>query len=292
MNQENLVHIFPLNTKTVPPYTTTNAVIYGINSFVLIDPGSSKLDQQELIANYLEERICLGHKFLGIYLTHHHGDHTRAAQVLQARFKVDIYAHKNALPLLGFSAFLLDERPIILDKNILTPIYTPGHSDDHMVFYDDYGLLIAGDMITDRGTVLIPPGSGGLKIYLQSLKKLTKLKLTKIIPAHGEPITKKPNLFLLKALKHRYERILAVLNAIETSKEWLDGTDITKLVYGSSLEENLLVFAQLSVESSLEWLEESGLVKKTNYKWQALSSKDRQQILGPIEEIDENLRNT
>lgn len=289
MNYEKLVRIFPLTTKTVPPYTTTNAVIYGKNDFMVIDPGSSKLDQQELIAKYLEERILLGHKFLGVYLTHHHGDHTRAASYLAKRFSTQIYAHQNALPILGFEAFAIDSMPTFSDST-LTAIYTPGHSDDHMVFYDDSGILIAGDMITDRGTVLIPPGSGGLKPYLKNLEMLCSLKLVVIIPAHGEPIKNAPNRFLLLALKHRYERILSVLNALEP--DFLDATDLTLKIYGSNLPENLKIFAELSVLSSLEWLEDVGLIKKANYRFLADKLADKRLILDPIEQIDERLRYT
>lgn len=292
MSHEELVVIFPLKTTTVPPYTTTNAVFYGRDNFLLIDPGSKKPDQQELISNYLNERIAAGQKFHGIYLTHHHGDHTRAAQVLAQRFSVPIFAHKNALPLLNFLAKPLGDDPIFLEKDLsLIPLHTPGHSTDHVAFYDGHGLLIAGDMITDRGTVLIPPGDGGLKIYLASLDALCKLFLTQIIPAHGNPITHEPRQFLLKALRHRYQRIKAVLDALACSDQDLDGTEITLRVYGESLPENLMVFAQLSVESSLEWLLEMDLVKNPNHKWRAMG-KESLLISGPIEEIDEGLRNS
>lgn len=298
MARIGLAEILPLKTLTVPPYTTTNTIVYGRDSFVVVDPGTAEPEQQEILSQYLRVRIGKGQRFCGVYLTHHHGDHIKSATFLADNFGVKIAAHKNAVRHLKFPVDQLidDKQEINLGQDlVLKALYTPGHSDDHLVFLDDSrGVLMAGDMITDRGTVLIPPGSGSLKVYLESLNALTKLSLTAIIPAHGLAITDQPNAFLNTAIKHRYERILAVLQVLlKSPHDLLDATDVTLSIYRSLTTKDLIVFAQLSVESSLAWLLDLDLVQNVNHKWQAIpdaEARKEEAILRPLKEINERLR--
>jgi len=270
MNNIGQAEIWPLNTLTVPPYTTTNAVFYGQKKFIIIDPGPSEAQAQEVLINRIKERQALGHNFLGLALTHHHGDHIGSALVLNTYFNVPIWAHEHAAAHVPFSITKLEPSYIfdLGDATKLQVIYTPGHSESHVVFYDAQSqFLIAGDMITDRGTILIPPQSGSLRIYLQSLELLTKLCIKILIPGHGEAITQNAKSFLQRALVHRYERIKAILDTLEHARESLDATDITVAVYKTTMSDSLMFFSQLSVESSLQWLLEAGLAKKINYRW-------------------------
>jgi ribonuclease/clavin/mitogillin len=299
MAKFGFAEVIPLKTVTVPPYTTTNAVVYGENSFVVVDPGSPEEDEQKKLCSRILERKALGQKLLAVLLTHHHGDHSKGALKIRDEFSVPIMAHGFARRYLAFAFEQIEhEQTIILSEQIcLKAWYTPGHSDDHLVFYDErQGVLIAGDMITDRGAVLIPPIQGHLGTYLNSLTTLTQLKLTAIIPAHGQVITNKPRDFLLLALKHRYERISAVLEILESKQGvCLDATEITQLVYGATIPNNVLFYAQLSVESSLSWLQEQGLAQKINYRWQAIHALEEvkeSSIRYPLKQIDKSLRNS
>src|SRR5579871_5564475 len=94
--------ILPLLTKTVPPYTTTNTIVYGKERFVVVDPGTENPDQQAILGRYLIKRRNSGHLFIGVLLTHSHGDHVKAATFLSENFRVGIYAHKNAARHLKF----------------------------------------------------------------------------------------------------------------------------------------------------------------------------------------------
>lgn len=293
----HLVEILPVKTLTVPPYTTTNAVFFGRTAFWVIDPGTPHDEERQLLHNYISQRHARGHQFLGVCLTHHHGDHSKAAEYLAQEFSVPILAHRAAMALVKFPFHPIDDGEAIAYQHEppLLAIHTPGHADDHVVYYQrDLGIVIAGDMITDRGTILIPPEGGSLSVYLDSLDKLSKLFLSAIVPAHGKVITHQPNLFLVKAMRHRYERIKAVLAAIRNHHTTLDATDITRLVYRDNIEENLMVFAQLSVESSLHWLKEKGLLENPHHAWkvaQNITTLEQSALLNRLEEIDERLRN-
>lgn len=295
----NFAEIIPLDTDTVPPYTTTNTVAYGRREFVLIDPATKRGDQQDFLKSYVEQRIDRGDQLVGIYLSHHHGDHVGAAAFIAKIFGTPIYAHQRASKHLDFSLSKhVDDGDLIkLGALSLKILYTPGHAESHIVFYDpDQKILIAGDMITDRGTVLIPPGTGSLKVYLESLTKLSRLELTAVVPGHGLVIKKDANQFLIRAIKHRLGRLLSIYETLEKNQDRvLDGTDITNLVYQNNIAESLMFFAQLSVESSLYWLKESGLAKNPDYKWQLAPNHQEikfTKLTVPLEEINDRLRDT
>lgn len=287
--------VLSLLTETVPPYSTTNTVMYGQQDFYSIDPATKDKAQQALLIKYIRKRLSCSHKFLGILLSHHHGDHHGAAELLREEFQVPIFAHPLLKTHVDFSIdHEINEGDMLsTDSGTLKIFYTPGHADSHVVFFDEErGILIAGDMITDRGTILIPPNNGSLAVYLKSLDRLTTLALKAVIPAHGVIIKEKPREFLLEAVKHRLIRIQEILHVLEESSSPLDATDITHLVYKRQIEENMIFFAQLSVESSLHWLKEYGLVLYQNYRWQCAENTHKEAILlSPLREIDERLRN-
>lgn len=287
--------VIPLPTVTVPPYTTTNAIVYGNQVFAVIDPGSPGVEDLSTLSHHISQRIDSGQRCRGIFLTHHHGDHTKGVCHLKNQFSLPIIAHKNARKHLNFSLdeTIDEDRCFVLDAEVsIKAVYTPGHADDHVIYFDErQGCVMAGDMITDRGTVLIPPLEGDLGLYLQSLEKFASLSIKSIIPAHGACITKKPKSFLLLAMKHRYERIYAIFLALLRESSFRDATDITMTVYGSTISESQIFFAQLSTESSLRWLLQQGLVELVDYKWRC-SNQDRQGhiILNALQAIEERLK--
>lgn len=299
MAQIGKAEILSLTTMTLPPYTATNTVLYGNRSFVVIDPGTKKEDQRAILATRIRERLDRGDQIKGICLTHHHGDHTGCAEWLREHFKAPIIAHQTAIGQVRFDIDILVSHPyeISLDQDAtLIALHSPGHARDHLVFYDEHDqVLIAGDMITDKGTILVPPISGSLSIYLESLQLLTTLAIKTLVPAHGEVITDEPQQFLLKAMRHRYERIRAVLETlIAHSSKPLDATDITVLVYRGNISDDLLTFAQLSVESILRYLHERKLVCNIDHKWQAAPNAHelkRTTLLDAVKQINERLGN-
>lgn len=296
VRQFNAATILPLKTVTVPPYTTTNTIIYGLKKFIVIDPAPLDKAHQEFLVNYIKNRIECGDSFLGIYLTHHHGDHCGAAEIVKQYFKIPVAAHESAASLLScdLDIPLKGSEHIDCDPCVIRIIHTPGHADSHLVFYEEQEkTLVAGDMVTDRGCVLIPPGSGSLKVYLESMQSLTKLNINAIIPAHGQVIENNAQAFLLRAIRHRLGRIAAILEVLDEKEQALDATDLTLAVYKNTTSESLMPFAQLSVESSLSWLLAEGLViKNKEHRWQSARDKNKkeQSLLSVMKELDERLR--
>lgn len=295
--EESLAYaqVIPLKTVTVPPYTTTNAIVYGNQVFAVIDPGSPDVDDLSTLNHHIAQRIQSGHRCRGIFLTHHHGDHTKGACHLRDQFSLPIIAHKNACRHLNFSLdeMIDDDSCFVLDNTVsIKALYTPGHADDHVTYFDEQrGCVMAGDMITDRGTVLIPPLEGNLALYLESLDRLAALPIKSIIPAHGNCITKNPKSFLLLAMKHRYERIYAIFLTLAKESTYKDATDITMMVYGSTIADNQIFFAQLSTESSLQWLKNIGLAELVDYKWRCTNRDPEGRVIADtIQAIDQRLK--
>ena len=78
--------VLALKTFTVPPYTTTNTTIWGTHDFIIIDPATTDEHDLDLLTGLVEQRLRLGHRALGIYVTHHHGDHIGAVVPLREKF--------------------------------------------------------------------------------------------------------------------------------------------------------------------------------------------------------------
>jgi len=97
-------------------------------------------------------------------------------------------------------------------------IYLPGHCDDDVVLYNqNKGILLSGDLILDSVTTWLGPSKSNLEKYLNSLefiKNLPDLKL--ILPAHGSPITN-PRKRLQEAIDHRQKRTQEVFQLIVDS---------------------------------------------------------------------------
>ncbi len=284
--------VLALKTVTIPPYITTNTTLLGEKDFIIVDPATTDETDRDFLIQIVQERLNLGHQCLGSYLTHHHGDHIAAAPVLKQKFGIPIFAYLHAEASYPFAIdhALKHEQMIPIDKKPVKIFYTPGHASTHVVFYEPTDqTLIAGDMITDLGTILIPPEEGSLKIYLESLLKLCDLPLKHVVPAHGNVIKKDPKKFLLRSVSHRYQRIIGILQVLAKSKAELDIGAITKAIYHGSIDPSLLVFAEVSVMSSLTYLEDKHAVKKNGNAWLLASETEEADIKALVKQIDDRL---
>ncbi|MBN1786349.1 MAG: MBL fold metallo-hydrolase [Candidatus Methanofastidiosa archaeon] len=143
-------------------------------------------------------------KVSDIFVTHRHHDHVGNNQVLQKEYGCNIYCHPNAMGLLRSpdNSSLIEllyagkvrpslpkecpERIIVGDDEII-PIYTPGHSDDHMCFYlPERRMLFSGDLVLWGKTRWV---SDEVRIWdaIGSLQSISRLKIERIFPGHGKP---------------------------------------------------------------------------------------------------------
>ena len=97
----------------------------------------------------------------------------------------------------------------------LWAIHTPGHSPDHLCFFDPRsGTLFGGDLVVNGGTVFIPASSGGdVARYLASLGRILDLNPRRILAGHGVPIDQ-PGALLRGYIAHRLERERQIVAAL------------------------------------------------------------------------------
>jgi glyoxylase-like metal-dependent hydrolase (beta-lactamase superfamily II) len=93
-------------------------------------------------------------------------------------------------------------------------LHTPGHAPGHVCLYDaDDGSLVVGDMVASVGTILVEPGDGDMRVYLQQLERLAELGARVALPAHGDPIDE-PTALFRRYVAHRLMREAKVLAAV------------------------------------------------------------------------------
>ena len=144
----------------------------------VVDPGD---------AERLEE-VMAEHNWVlkGILLTHSHHDHVEGVAELVERYGVPVYMHRMAegrVPGVGAEVRLLEDGDRV---GRLEVMYTPGHIDDAVCYYDrEAGDLLTGDTLFVGGCGRADlPGSdaGDLWESLQRIKKMPGE--TKIYPGH------------------------------------------------------------------------------------------------------------
>ncbi|HOK89680.1 MAG TPA: MBL fold metallo-hydrolase [Candidatus Hydrogenedentes bacterium] len=210
------IAVIPLRTDTLPPATHTNCVTVGWERLAIIDPGPSDAEQQALLRGRLEDFQALGACPAMILLTHGHGDHMGAVEPLARTWDIPVYGH----PLLTARFSGLDFRPLRDGDVIEVPhpfrpwriraLHAPGHCPDHVAFLEETtGTLVAGDLVSNPGTILISPEHGGdMTAYLDSLNKLLEIpEFTMLVPAHGWPLNETEGRELIvRTRDHRLER--------------------------------------------------------------------------------------
>ena len=220
------IRVIPLQTRTLPPATHTNAMLVGCSELVLVDPGAPWPEGQRRLAEIInEEAQRCGGRLCGIWLTHHHEDHVAGAAALRRQFDVPVWAHESTAARLVETGLRIDRR--FEGGELVTLagspalririVHTPGHASGHLCFFEERTkTLLCGDMLSGFGTVVINPPDGSMVEYLESLQELADLGARVILPSHGTMMRDAAE-SLAKARQHRLWREQRVFDA------WLNG---------------------------------------------------------------------
>jgi glyoxylase-like metal-dependent hydrolase (beta-lactamase superfamily II) len=117
-----------------------------------------------------------------------------------------ILAHPNAQ--FPHDQELRGETQLSYANASIDAIEAPGHSYDHLVFYlREEKALFTGDVVLGRGTVVVAPPGGSMRLYQRTLERLLLdyPDAKRIYGGHG-PEVDDPHAKLVEYIEHRKER--------------------------------------------------------------------------------------
>lgn len=168
----------------------------------VIDPA----DSNPILSFALENNLTIE----DIFITHHHKDHTSGVKgILNAFPEVNIHSPSAQIENTRF--VLRDGDEVNSCLNTFRIIKTPGHTLDHIIYYDENnGVLFCGDTLFRLGCGRVFEGT--LNEMFNSLKKINELGKNTIIYCGHEYTISNLN-FLEKTLK-KESSYLTVRNKI------------------------------------------------------------------------------
>lgn len=265
------LQLFAARTPTLPPATHTNSYALGGRDVVLIEPATPYADEQRAWIEWARALVSQGRKLVAIVATHHHEDHVGGLEVLARELDAPVWAHDLTVDRLAPETRALVARRLAEGDTIVLEgprpeswrvLHTPGHAPGHVCLFEERTrTVIVGDMVASVGTILIAPGDGDMRLYLDQLDRLAALDARLALPAHGEPIDEPTALFRWY-IAHRLAREAKVLDAVRSAGA--AGGDAAALVPDAYADTpiHLWPIARLSLEMHLEKLEHEGRVTR------------------------------
>lgn len=131
----------------------------------VVDPGDERPVVEYLTAHSL--------KLSGILITHKHWDHVNGLPGLTARYSVPVYGPHNA-PVREIDHRVGEGDIIDLGYIRFEVLETPGHTDDHIVYYSEQQkMLFCGDTVFSAGCGRLFDGT--LESMYQSIMRIRSL---------------------------------------------------------------------------------------------------------------------
>ncbi len=265
----NLVAVTLISGFNPGPYTGSGNNTYLISGSepALIDAGIGHPKHLAAVRDALA-----GNALTRVLVTHGHPDHAAGASHLAGRWPGLRFAkmpwldvdNQFAVPWVA----LADGDQISVGDGYVRVIHTPGHSPDHVCFFDEETrTLFCGDLLIKGASVVIPVSRGGsLTAYLRSLELIQALEPTRVLPAHGPEIDDLSSV-VQQYVAHRQHREIEILNVLGDRPVEVDA--IVVQVY-SSLSGALQRMARENVLAHLVKLRDEGRVRKDDGLWSSI----------------------
>ena len=230
------ISVVPLRSPTLPPATHTNCYLLGERALTVVDPAAVRDADRGPLEVALEARLASGARVERVFLTHHHRDHIGSAAWVAERYQCPIVAHAESarrLPELSISS--LESEGLEIDGALWSALWTPGHAPGHLCLINERsGDAVVGDMVAGVGTILIEPEEGDMAAYLESLRTLAALPLSRLLPAHGPPLS--PAREALEGyIAHRLAREAKIFAALPSApRERIGLAELVEIAYADA----------------------------------------------------------
>src|ERR1051326_2957318 len=258
---------FPVRTPTRPPATHTCCyIVHNSKEMLIFDPGSPYEDEQQALAECVDDMISEGRQVPEIILTHLHPDHVGGVNALKSHLGGAVPVGAHAQTAAALEDILVDH--LIEDNEVITlegepeirlrTLHTPGHALGHLCFHDDArGVLMTGDNIVGVGSVLIDPPQGNMRDYLHWRERMRSLPgLSILLGGHG-PAVATPYQKIDEYISHRLEREQNILAAVRSGAT--TPREIVERVY-TDVSPKASGMAERAVFAHLEKLRDDGLI--------------------------------
>lgn len=219
------------NTYLLGPHPAAEGV-------AVVDPGPDDPRHLHAVAEAAGRR---GGRVAWVLVTHAHPDHAPGAARLAALTGAEVVgfgAREGFSPDLAVGDGWTLETPAFR----LRALHTPGHASDHLCYVVDLAgagtpsplrrVVLTGDHVMDRVTVVISPPDGDMAAYLASLERLRRLDppADALAPGHGR-LLGEPAAVVEAVIAHRLAREELVARALAAAgRASLD--QLVPLVYG------------------------------------------------------------
>jgi len=248
----------------------TNTYLVGIDEVAVIDPGpDDKAHVDAIIGASMKERVRW------VLLTHTHPDHWPATKRLVKATKAELLMFgKRDKDVDLTPARVLEEGDTIEGSEFgLEVLHAPGHHPQHVCYLlEEERVLFTGDTVLEGMYSVVNPSRGGdMAVYVKTLERLRRLRLSRIAPGHGDVI-EEPKVRLDDYLSHRRQRESQILRLLK-KKDGAKVKDLVADIYGSDeLPPELIEAAGWQVHAHLVKLKAEGKVTGTTAKatWTAV----------------------